>query len=71
MPDAEKKPGIWYRQRLGARDEEAKERCMEACIVEKGKVKRCIYQSKKKVNEQFGRKVNEDVNGNRNCFGRR
>ena len=31
----------------------------------KRKVKRCIYQIKKKVNEQFGRKMNEDVNGNR------
>ena len=29
------------------------------------KVKRCIYQSKMEVNEQFGRKMNEDVNGNR------
>ena len=27
-----------------------------------------IYQSKNKVNEQFGRKVNEDVNGNRKLF---
>ena len=26
------------------------------------------YQSKKKVNEQFGRKMNEDVNGNRKLF---
>ena len=32
---------------------------------EKRKVKICIFQSKKKVNEQFGRKMNEDVNGNR------
>ena len=32
------------------------------------KVKRCIIQSKKKVNEQFGRKMNEDVNGNRKLF---
>ena len=35
---------------------------------EKRKVKRCIYQSKKKVNEQFERKKNEDVNGNRKLF---
>ena len=33
----------------------------------KVKVKRCIYQSKKKVNEQFGRK-NEDVSENRKLF---
>ena len=35
---------------------------------EKRKVKRCIYQSKKKVNEQFERKMNEDVNGNKRLF---
>ena len=27
-----------------------------------------IYQGKKKVNEQFGRKMNENVNGNRKLF---
>ena len=32
------------------------------------KVKRCINQSKKKANEQFGRKMNEDLNGNRKLF---
>ena len=35
---------------------------------EKRKVKRCIYQSKKEVQEQFGRKMNQDVNGNRILF---
>ena len=39
----------------------AKERCMEAYRVDKRKSKRCIYQYKKKVNEQFGRKMNDDV----------
>ena len=34
----------------------------------KRKVKRCVYQSKTKVNEQFGRKMNDDVNGNRKLF---
>ena len=34
---------------LAASDEEAKERCMEAYKEEKRKVKRRIYQSKKKV----------------------
>ena len=38
---------------------------MEAYKEEKRKIKRCIYQGKKKVNEQFGRKMNEDVNGNK------
>ena len=30
--------------------------------------KRCIIQSKNKVNEQFGLKMNEDVNGNKKLF---
>ena len=32
------------------------------------KRKRCIYQSKNEVQEQFGRKMNEDVNGNMKWF---
>ena len=40
---------------LIASDEERKERCMEAYREEKKNVKRCIIQSKNKVNEQFGR----------------
>ena len=35
---------------------------------EKRKVKRCIIQGKKKVSEQFGREMNEDVNRNRKLF---
>ena len=38
------------------------------CTEEKRKVKRCVIRSKKKVNEQFGKKINEDVNGNRKLF---
>ena len=38
---------------------------MEAYREEKSKVEMCIIQSKMKVNEQFGRKMNEDVTGNR------
>ena len=53
---------------LRARDEAAKERCMEAYREEKRKVKRYVYQSKNEANEQFGRKMNEDVNGNRKLF---
>ena len=37
---------------LVASDEETKERCMEVYREEKRKVKGCIIQSKKKVNEQ-------------------
>ena len=37
---------------------------MEVYREEKENVKKCIVQSKKKVNEQFVRKMNEDVNGN-------
>ena len=32
------------------------------------KVKRCMYKSKKKINDQFGRKMNKDVNGNTKLF---
>ena len=42
--------------RLAASDEEAQE------------IYIYIYQSKKKVSEQFRRKMNEDVNGNRKLF---
>ena len=47
---------------LAASNEEAKYR------KDKRNVKRCIIQSKKKVNEEFGRKMNEDVNGNGKLF---
>ena len=53
---------------MAASDEEAKEICKETYREEKRKVKMCIYQNKKKVNEQFGRKMNEAVNGNRKLF---
>ena len=43
---------------LAASNEDAKQRCMEVYRKEKRMVKRCIYQSKKKVKEQFGRKMN-------------
>ena len=29
---------------------------------------RCIYQSKKEVKEQFGSRMNQDVNGNKKLF---
>ena len=56
------------RRKEAARNEESKERCIEVYRDEKRKVKRCIIQCKKKVNEQFGRKRNEVVNGNRKLF---
>ena len=34
------------------------------------KAKRCIYRSKKKLNEQSERRINVDVNRNRKLFGR-
>ena len=62
-----RKEGAW-KEVLAASDQEAKETCMEAYREEKRKVKRYIYQSKKKVNEQFGRKMKDDVNGNSKLF---
>ena len=56
-----RKEAAW-KEVLAASDEEAKERYMEVYREEKIKLNRCIYQSKKKVNEQFGRNINEDVN---------
>ena len=53
---------------MEARDEDARERCLEDYKEEKRKVERCIYQCKKEVREQFGRKMNQDVNGNRKLF---
>ena len=46
---------------LGVRDEDARERCLEVYKEEKRKVERCLYQIKKKVQEQIGRKMNQDV----------
>ena len=53
---------------LGARDEDARERCLEVYKEEKRKVKMFIYQSKNEFQEQFGRKIHQDVNGNRKLF---
>ena len=53
---------------MGAWNEVAKDRYTEVYKEEKRKIKRCIYQSKKELNEQFGRKMNQSVNGNRKLF---
>ena len=53
---------------LEARDEDARETCLEVYKEVKRKVKICIYQSKKEVQEQYGRKMNQDVNENRKLF---
>ena len=43
---------------LGARDEVAKDRCIEVYKEEKRKVKRCIYHNKKEANEHLeGRRI--------------
>ena len=52
---------------LGARDEDARERCLEVYKEEKKKVRSCIYQSKK-VQEQLGRKMNQVMNRYRKLF---
>ena len=63
----EVKPAVKMKEVLGARDENARERCLEVYKEKKRNLKRCIYQSKK-VLEQFGRKMNQDVNGNIKLF---
>ena len=44
---------------LAASDKDTKDKCIEA-YKEKRKVKRCIIQSKKKINGQFGMKINKN-----------
>ena len=53
---------------LGARDEIAKERCMEVYKEENEKVKMCINQSKNHANNLFGKRMNLKVGGNRKLF---
>ena len=65
---AVKKNEAAWKKALGTRDKDTRERGLEVHKKEKTKVKRCIYQSKKKVQEQFGRKMNQDMNGNRKLF---
>ena len=62
------KNAVERKELLGARDEVTKDRFMEVYKEEKRKVKRCIYQNKKEVNEQFGRKMNQDVDGSKKLF---
>ena len=66
-----KKLRLGERKQLGRRcwqlAVKTKERCMEVYREEK-RVKCSTYQSKKKVNEQFERKMNQDVNENRKLF---
>src|SRR5678816_1973233 len=49
---------------LKANDEISKERCLELYKEEKRNTKRCIRRRKQEVNEQFGRRMNEDIQGN-------
>src|SRR5678816_3363100 len=53
---------------LKANDEDSKERCLEVYKEEKRNTKRCIHRRKEEVNEQFGRRMNEDIQGNRKLF---
>ena len=64
----EVKATVKKKEVLRARDEDARERCLEVYKEENRKVKRCIYQSKKQAQEQFGKKRNQDVNRNRTFF---
>ena len=53
---------------LKANDEVSKERCLELYKEEKRNAKRCIRKRKEEVNEQFGRRMNGDIQGNRKLF---
>ena len=62
-----RKEDVW-KEVLEARDKDARERCLEVYKNEKRMIKRCIYESKEEVREQFGRKMNQGVNRNRKLF---
>ena len=62
-----RKEAAWERV-LAASDEETKERCMKAYKEKTIKVRKYICHSKKEMNEQFQRKMNQDVCGNRKLF---
>ena len=51
-----------------ARKSNEKEICLEIYKDEMRAVKRCKYHSKKKTNEEFVRKMNQNANGNRKIF---
>src|SRR5678815_1668645 len=53
---------------LKANDEVSKERCLELYKEEKRNTKRCIRKRKEELNEQFGRRMNGDIQGNRKLF---
>src|SRR5678816_1162189 len=53
---------------LKANDEVSKERCLELYKEEKRNTKRCIRRRKEEVNEQFERRMNGDLQGNRKLF---
>ena len=57
-----------WKKVLSISHEETKERRTKVYREEKRKVRGCICQNKMKVNEQFGMKMSEDVNGNRKLF---
>ena len=66
-PAVRRKESAW-KGVLATSDEETKERCIEVYREVKRNVERYIIESKKKVNEQFGKKMNEDINGNKKLF---
>ena len=41
---------------------------MEFYKIEKNGVKRCIYQNKPEINEQFGKEMSQYVDGTRKLF---
>ena len=55
---------------MGAREEAPKERCMEVYKEEK-KGSKVDLSNQEGVHEQFGKNMDQAVNGNRNCSGRK
>src|SRR5678815_5162111 len=63
MQAAKSKKEAWLNV-LKANDEVSNEGCLELYKEEKRNAKRCIHKRHEEVNEQFGRRMNGDIQGN-------
>ena len=65
---AVERKGAAWKEVLRAENVVPEDKCMKIDKEKSRKVKRCIYQCKREVNDQFGRKMNQDIDENRKLF---
>ena len=63
----ERKEAAW-KDVMGARVEVTKDRLWRSVKKKRKRLRKCIYQGKKEVNEQFRRKMNQDEDRTRKFF---